>query len=173
MITSGMLARQIILPRHSPGLNSFAPILLPPLEISCLSFFSAFPLFSTACSLFFQNTRGGGYLVRSFSSLRRLCALCVSALLFRFDFCRSFVFITLRIPFPACPPDSWRATPFLSQPCKLPGGVGAHIQEKNPWQTRVPLRPLSPFNAVFRHSMQGNTVQRNVWCRKAKFGRLD
>ena len=31
----------------------------------------------------------------------------------------------------------------------------------------------SPFNALFRHSMHGNTVQRNVWCPEAKFGRLD
>jgi hypothetical protein len=33
---------------------------LPPLEISCLSFFDRRSLFSIACSLFLQNTRGGG-----------------------------------------------------------------------------------------------------------------
>jgi hypothetical protein len=165
MITYGMLARQIILPRHSPGLNSFAPILLPPLEISCLSFCSAFPLFSTACSLFFQNTRGGGYLVRfvlvSASALRSL---------------RLRVIVSLRSLSPLCfhnLTNCLSRNSLLFTSMQIARGVGAQIQEKNPWQTRVPLRPLSPFNAVFRHSMHGNTVQRNVWCRKAKFGRLD
>jgi hypothetical protein len=64
MITCVMLARQITF-RHSPNqANSFVPMLLRPLEVSCLSFCCTLPLFSIACSLFFQNTRGGGYPLR-------------------------------------------------------------------------------------------------------------
>jgi hypothetical protein len=36
----------------------------------------------------------------------------------------------------------------------------------------TPSKPPSPFNAVFRHSMHGNTVQRNVWSHTAKSGKL-
>jgi hypothetical protein len=32
---------------------------------------------------------------------------------------------------------------------------------------------LSPFNAVYRHSMHGNTVRRKVWSHTANSGRLD
>jgi len=32
---------------------------------------------------------------------------------------------------------------------------------------------LSPFNAVYRHSMRGNTVRRKVWSHTANSGRLD
>jgi len=45
-----------------PGTRHFPFIFfnLPPLFLSLLSFAGALPLFSVACSLFCQNTRGGG-----------------------------------------------------------------------------------------------------------------
>jgi hypothetical protein len=62
---------------------------LPPLEISCVSFFDRRRLFSIACGLFSQNTRGWVTSRLAFrtsknalDSLRRLSALCVSALSF-------------------------------------------------------------------------------------------
>jgi hypothetical protein len=60
MITSPMLARQITLLTHPLQTNSFTSMCLQPLELSCLSFCDALPLFSIACSLFLQNTGGGG-----------------------------------------------------------------------------------------------------------------
>jgi len=33
--------------------------------------------------------------------------------------------------------------------------------------------PASPFNALYRHSMHRNTIQRKVWSHKANSGRLD
>ena len=52
---------------HNP--QSFSS--LPPLEISCLSFFNRRPLFSITSSLLWQNAGGG-------VSLRRLRVLCAS-----------------------------------------------------------------------------------------------
>ena len=39
-------------------------------------------------------------------------------------------------------------------------------------QIRTPSSPASPFNAVFRHSMHGNTIQRKVWSHTANSGKL-
>jgi len=39
-------------------------------------------------------------------------------------------------------------------------------------QIHTPSVPASPFNAVFRHSMHGNTIQRKVWSRTANSGKL-
>src|SRR6266404_4759114 len=36
----------------------------------------------------------------------------------------------------------------------------------------LPSERPSPFNAVFRHSMRGNTVQRKVWSHAANSGKL-
>ncbi len=36
----------------------------------------------------------------------------------------------------------------------------------------LPSERPSPFNAVFRHSMHGNTVQRKVWSHAANSGKL-
>jgi hypothetical protein len=55
-----MLPRQIILPSPLNSANSFVPMLLQPLELSCLSFCSILPLFSMVYGLFLQNTGGGG-----------------------------------------------------------------------------------------------------------------
>jgi len=55
-----MLARRVTLPHPPNQANSFVPMLLQPLKVSCLSFCSTLPLFSITCSLFLQNTRGGG-----------------------------------------------------------------------------------------------------------------
>src|SRR5258706_11065064 len=61
MISSFMLPRQTILPRPFHPANSFAPILLQTLEVSCASFREPRPLFSIVCRLFCQNAGGGGY----------------------------------------------------------------------------------------------------------------
>ena len=60
MVTSAMLARQITHPSAPNRANSFPPTLLRTLQLSCRPFFRPRPLFSIACSLFAQNTRGGG-----------------------------------------------------------------------------------------------------------------
>ena len=60
MVTSAMLARQITHPPAPNRANSFPPTLLRTLQLSCRSFFRPRPLFSIACTLFAQNTRGGG-----------------------------------------------------------------------------------------------------------------
>jgi hypothetical protein len=46
--------------RSSISSISFPCYPLPPLELSCPSFSSRFPLFSMLCRLFFQITGGGG-----------------------------------------------------------------------------------------------------------------
>src|SRR5882757_532946 len=43
---------------------------------------------------------------------------------------------------------------------------------KQPRMQNLGLLP-SPFNAVYRHSMHGNTVRRKVWSHTANSGRLD
>jgi hypothetical protein len=35
------------------------------------------------------------------------------------------------------------------------------------------MKIFAPFNAVYRHSMHRNTIQRKVWSRIANSGRLD
>ena len=55
-----MLARQITLPDPLDPPNSFLRTRLHALDLSCHSFCSPFRLFSIACSLFSQNTRGRG-----------------------------------------------------------------------------------------------------------------
>src|ERR1700730_1829662 len=72
---------------HSPS-NPQSFNSLPPLKVSCLSFFDRRSLFSIACSLFLQNTRGmvsrtvlrgaGGGQPRSSRSLRQPRALRVT-----------------------------------------------------------------------------------------------
>ena len=42
---------------------------------------------------------------------------------------------------------------------------------KKPMQN--PCMAQSPFNAVYRHSMHGNTIRRKVWSHTANSGRLD
>jgi hypothetical protein len=77
MITYAMLARRVTLPHPPNQANSFVPMLFQPLKVSCLSFCRTLPLFSTAYSLFFQNTRGGGYALPtthySLPTFRSLC----------------------------------------------------------------------------------------------------
>jgi hypothetical protein len=59
MITSATLDTPASHLHHAPPDNSLLPVQLQPLEVSCLSFCNALPFFSTACSLFVQNTGGG------------------------------------------------------------------------------------------------------------------
>src|SRR6266446_7327152 len=61
MISSVMLPRQTTLSRPFHPANSFAPILLQTLEVSCPSFCEPRPVFSIVCRLFLQNAGGGGY----------------------------------------------------------------------------------------------------------------
>ena len=44
---------------------------------------------------------------------------------------------------------------------------------KNNPECKILRRLPSPFNAVYRHSMHGNTVRRKVWSHTANSGRLD
>ena len=60
MISSFMLPRQTILPRPFHPANSFAPILLQTLEVSCASFREPRPVFSITCRLFCKIPGGGG-----------------------------------------------------------------------------------------------------------------
>jgi len=104
MVISVMLARQITLPPYSAQRNSLASILLQPLELSCLSFCKSLPLFSIACSLFSQNTRGAGVSLHSrpsdFPTFRPADAT-LSALCFHDNtnpfFRKSFIFTSMQI----------------------------------------------------------------------------
>src|SRR5258708_136252 len=60
MISSVMLPRQITLSRPFHPANSFAPILLQTLEVSCASFGERRPVFSITCRLFCKIPGGGG-----------------------------------------------------------------------------------------------------------------
>src|SRR5258705_8416815 len=44
---------------------------------------------------------------------------------------------------------------------------------KNNSECKILRRLPFPFNAVYRHSMHGNTVRRKVWSHTANSGRLD
>jgi hypothetical protein len=73
-----------------------------------------------------------------------LCALCGESL-------RPFRITNLQIPLPACPPDSWWATPFLSHPCKSPGvspSVGSVLR------TPCPLCCAFSFNSFVASRLQ-------------------
>jgi hypothetical protein len=60
LIISFMLFKQRAFPRASNQANSFVPMPLQPLGISCLSFCNIFSLFSITCGLFLQNAGGVG-----------------------------------------------------------------------------------------------------------------
>jgi hypothetical protein len=118
-----MLARQITASRLPNQANSFVPTLLQPLDLSWLSFFGASPLFSTACSLFFENTRVGvspdilrvglaypppGFLVPDLQTFRpadaTLSTLCFHKIQIRPLVAhkrQAFIFMALQIPPPA------------------------------------------------------------------------
>src|SRR5260221_10512942 len=61
VILSLMLPRQTTLSRPFHPANSFAPILLQTLEVSCASFREPRPVFSITCRLFCKIPGGGGY----------------------------------------------------------------------------------------------------------------
>src|ERR1700756_4645481 len=108
---------------------SFPSKSLRALECSLSSFSSSPLLFSMVCTLFFQNTGGGvpaSRLPFEISNIQflfyRYClpsSYSIGPELSSFttgsQFCAPFVFIMLRIAFPA--------SPFFSQPSELPGGV--------------------------------------------------
>ena len=121
------------------------------------SFFTRRPLFSIACSLFSENTRGGGTstkiapLESATSSLffpplfakqlpqpSVLPSLGVSAPPRQSIYC-PFVFIFLQIAFPA--------TPFFSQSSALPRGVGGHLC--HPGVEILRMSALAPAERVY------------------------
>src|SRR5258708_541845 len=83
---------------HNASHKSRRFMRLPPLELSCLSFFNSCPLFSTACSLFAKIPGGGGTSAPTPRSAPapirsgRLSALSLPLVL------ASFLFIHLQIP---------------------------------------------------------------------------
>jgi hypothetical protein len=88
-------------------------------------------LFSIACALFDQNTRGG---IPSHASVRTISVASVSR--WQTQFCRPFVFMVLRIAFPA--------SPFLSQSSALPPGVGVrHSLCSSPLPPLLPRLPVA------------------------------
>jgi hypothetical protein len=134
MLTFRVLSRTNLVDRHFwTSSISFTSFRLRTLFRSLRSFSHPHPLFSMTSVLFLQNTRGGGYLHKSplwnqqlRASFFALSCNCFNWLLlgpensdiqtFRRAFCSPFVFILLRIPFPA--------SPFFSHPCKTPRGGG-------------------------------------------------
>src|SRR5258708_13201078 len=105
------------LPRPGRGGKSHVFSSLPPLEISLRSFSHSLPLFSTACNLFYENTRGWGgpatgtdraiQVRRFFSSLAAHHSPLPTV---------PFAFITIQNPFPR--------TPLFSHPSKSLGAGG-------------------------------------------------
>jgi hypothetical protein len=63
-----------------------------------------------------------------------LCAFCA----LYGKFLRLFRIINLQTPFPAYPPDSWRANPFFSHPSRTPGVYTP------PWSLRSELSAICP-----------------------------
>src|SRR6202022_67906 len=138
MTTYPMLARQTILPRYPP--KQTTPLL--PCSCSLLALFFA-PLFIISnLQPLFPKHPGWGYLAASSMRVEARVLLCLRFLLL-------LCFHNLTNCFPA--------TPFFSQPSEMPRGVEALFRRGSNRNAKS-ARPLSPFNAVFRHSMQGNTV---------------
>jgi len=102
-----------------PASISFISLRLRTLDLSCTFFSRLDPLFSIACALFDLNTRGG---IPSHASVS-----VPSVPLWQTQFCRPFVFMVLRIAFPA--------SPSVSQSSALPPGCVPPLP---------PLPPLSP-----------------------------
>jgi hypothetical protein len=140
MVTSVMLARQITHPSAPNRANSFPPTLLRSLQLSCRSFCNSLPLFSIACSLFSQNTGGGGIH----------CPLPT----IHYPLSAPFVFTTIQIPPPARSisrsfifirlQNPSLATPFFSHPCKSQGGCGVLPSYGQAFAYRALFDPLSP-----------------------------
>jgi hypothetical protein len=78
------------------------------------------PLESPTCRPFLSISVCNKVIPWSQSSL---AIFALRLFVFRSQFRSPFPFITLRIPFPACPPDSWRGNSFLSITIPIPGGV--------------------------------------------------
>jgi hypothetical protein len=120
-----------MLPRRIPGSrppnhrNSFTAGLLRTLERSCRSFCNTLPLFSTACALFSQNTRGGDIPPTSLSTAHKsqvtlLPALCFHSVTNRFS--RKLKFTSIRIA-PGCHPPAFLFNDFclpVSVPAPAP-----------------------------------------------------
>ncbi len=58
-------------------------------------------------------------------------------------------------------------------PCRPPSDRTTVFWLQNNSECKILRRLPSPFNAVYRHSMHGNTVRRKVWSHTANSGRLD
>jgi hypothetical protein len=145
MITSPMLARQIIA-------LSFVSEKLTPFPRYSYGLFcipeNSTLIKSATSKLFSQNTRGMGYLcdISAYSAPQRY--LC---------------FHNLTNPF--------------SRPASSSGlRKYRHIASGSQRGTKANAKrtqPCVPFNALYRHSMHRNTIQRKVWSHKANSGRLD
>lgn len=177
MITSSMLARQIT------ALRALAEELTPSLRYSCGLFGSPKKLNPHKISNFqtlFAKHPGCGV------SLRHPCVLCVSAISLLVDFL-TLCFHNLTNPFSRNPfpftsmqnPGVWGRVPhFRSNVCQGMGlrnrGQMGSGSKKGKISARTKLMKIfSPFNAVYRHSMRRNTIQRKVWSHIANSGTLD
>ena len=90
--------------------------------------------------------------------------------------------VQLRLPVPALNclafypfrPGAFLAQSFVSfVPRRPPSDRTKVFWLKNNSECKILSRLPSPFNAVYRHSMHGNTVRRKVWSHTANSGRLD
>jgi hypothetical protein len=135
-------------PSPQPASISFVSLRLRTLARSCTFSSRSDPLFSIACALFDQNTRGG---IPSHASVRPISASSVS--LRQSQPCRPFVFMVLRIAFPA--------SPFVSQSSALPPGVGI---PSSPLPHLPPLPPLpaSPVTTFRINTCKSVSKQRTL-----------
>jgi len=90
--------------------------------------------------------------------------------------------VQLRLPVPALNclafypfrPGAFLAQSFVSfVPRRPPSDRTKVFWLKNNSECKILSRLPSPFNAVYRHSMRGNTIRRKVWSHTANSGRLD
>jgi hypothetical protein len=122
-------------PSPQPASISFISLRLRTLARSCTFSSRSDPLFSIACALFDQNTRGG---IPSHASVRPTSVASVSR--WHTQSCRPFVFMVLRIAFPA--------SPLFSKSSALPRGVGVR---SSPLPDLPPLPPSPPLSiSTFR-----------------------
>ena len=164
---------------YSARRNSRFVSFLRTLVLSCRSFCSRCPLFSMACALFDKNT--GVRACLSANSASRITVafdsdrLCFHNLTNPF-FHNSFPLTSMQTP-GGCgvPPSS--AALSLEGPASSSGlRKYRHIASRSQRETKANAKrtqPCVPFNALYRHSMHRNTIQRKVWSHKANSGRLD
>ena len=112
---------------------------------------------------------------QSFHSVTRSLAQRRSTMFFRIN-----VFRTLSIATGVVPPSSVSVLPHHGSPLHHSASSATEIDScslarrcwKENMQIHIPSELALPFNALFRHSMHGNTIQRKVWSRTANSGKL-